>query len=61
MTDKRSGVEKRRMYMGAFVVALVIDLAISLFKGQSYQPTLVGLAIMIASVLYFAYSYFRDR
>jgi hypothetical protein len=49
------------MYMGAFVVALVIDLAISLFKGQSYQPTLVGLAIMIASVLYFAYSYFRDR
>jgi hypothetical protein len=61
MTDKPSGVEKRRFYMGAFVVALVIDLAISFFKGQPYQPTLVGLAIMIGAVLYFAVSYLRDR
>jgi hypothetical protein len=59
--DKPNGAEKRRLYLAAFAIALTIDLAISFFKGEAYRPTLIGLAIMIASVLYFAYSYFRDR
>ncbi|MFT6583351.1 MAG: hypothetical protein ACKVKG_14230 [Alphaproteobacteria bacterium] len=59
--DKPNGAEKRRLYMAAFCIALVIDLGISFFKNEPYRPTLIGLAIMIASVLYFLYSYIRDR
>ncbi len=61
MADKPSGREKRKLYVAAFCVAFAIDIGLSLFKGGGYQPTLIGLAIMIASVLYFTFSWFRDR
>jgi len=56
-----SGAEKRRLYIIAFCVAFGIDLILSLVRGASYQPTMLGLAIMIAAVLFFSYSWFRDR
>ena len=56
-----SGAEKRRLYLIAFCVAFGIDLLLSIFRGGGYQPTLIGLAIMIAAVLYFAYSWITDR
>ena len=59
--EKPNGAEKRRIYIAAFFMALVIDLGISFFKDEPYRPTLIGLAIMIASVLYFLYSYIRHR
>ncbi len=56
-----SGAEKRRLYVMAFCIAFGIDFLLSLFRGGTYQPTMLGLAIMIAAVLYFAYSWITDR
>jgi hypothetical protein len=61
MAEKLSGREKRKIYIWAFCIAFAIDLILSFVKGGGYQPTLIGLAIMIGSVLYFAYSWMRDR
>jgi len=58
---ERSGREKRRIYVAAFIIALAIDYIVSLARGVPYQPSLIGLAIMITSVLYFAWSWLRDR
>jgi hypothetical protein len=58
---KSSGQEKRKLYVMAFVIALSIDLVFSFVKGVPYKPSLLGLAIMIASVLYFGYSWLRNR
>ncbi|MDA0664337.1 MAG: hypothetical protein O3B08_16080 [Proteobacteria bacterium] len=58
---ERSGREKRRIYIAAFIIALAIDYIVSLSRGMPYQPSLIGLAIMITSVLYFGWSWLRDR
>ncbi len=61
--DKKvaSGAEKRRLYVIAFCIAFGIDFLLSIIRGGTYQPTLLGLAIMIGAVLYFAYSWITDR
>ena len=62
MTDEKpSGRQKRHFYIVAFCFALGIDLVTSLLRDAPYRPSLVGLAIMIAAVLYFAISWSRDR
>jgi hypothetical protein len=58
---KPSGAEKRRLYVIAFCVAAGIEYYRYVFRDGDYQPTLFGLAIMIAAVLYFAYSWLTDR
>ena len=58
---KSSGSKNRKLYVMAFVIALSIDLIVSIVRDMSYKPSLVGLAIMIASVLWFGYSWLRDR
>ena len=58
---KPSGEEKRRLYMLAFCIAGGIEVFRYAFGTGDYQPTLIGLAIIIASVLYFAYSWITDR
>ena len=59
--EQLDGRTKRQYYVVAFCFAFMIDLAFSFFQGEPYRPSLVGLAIMIASVLYFAYSWIRER
>ena len=56
-----TGAQKRVFYVMAFCIALGIDLAINLGRGEPYKPSLVGLAIMIASVIWFAWSWLRER
>ena len=56
-----TGAEKRRAYVVWFVIALVVDLAWSLSAGNSYRPSLIGLAIMITAVLFFVWSLLRER
>ena len=56
-----SGREKRRLYVIAFIIAFAVDFLLSFYRGEAYRPTMIGLAIMIASVVYFAYSWFRER
>lgn len=58
---KPTGAEKRRAYVVWFCIALGVDFAWSLSAGSSYRPSLIGLAIMIAAVLFFAYSWIRER
>ncbi len=53
--------EKRRVYVAAFCLALLIDLIIAIVNDTSYRPTMIGLAIMIAAGLFFLYSLIRDR
>lgn len=59
--DKPSEEQKRRIYVIFFCVAFFVDLVISTFRGEMYRPTLFGLAIMIASVLFFLWSWIRSR
>mgnify|MGYP006919388979 CR=1 FL=1 len=59
--EKLNGQQKRQYYVVAFVLALGIDLVTSFLRGIPYRPSLVGLAIMIAAVIYFAASWFRER
>lgn len=62
MTDeRRSPRAKRRFYVIAFVVAFAIDLMVGFAQGGGYRPSLIGLAIMITSALFFTYSLIRDR
>ena len=41
--------------------ALAVDLVLTVGRGLPYQPSLIGLAIMIAAGLWFAASWIRDR
>ena len=59
--EKLSGQQKRHYYVVAFAFAVGIDLVTSFLRDVPYKPSLVGLAIMIAAVLYFAASWFRER
>jgi hypothetical protein len=59
--DKPSAREKRRIYVVFFVIAFAVDLAVGLLRYGTYVPTLIGLAIMITSALFLAYSLIRDR
>ena len=55
------GAQKRAFYLTAFCIALGVDVAMNLSRGESYRPSLVGLAIMITSVLWFVWSWIRER
>jgi len=59
--EQLDGQTKRRYYIVAFCFAVIIDLIFSFARDVPYRPSLVGLAIMIASVLYFAHSWIRER
>jgi hypothetical protein len=59
--EKLNGQQKRHYYVVAFAFALGIDLVTSFLRDAPYKPSLVGLAIMIAAVLYFAVSWIRER
>ncbi len=58
---KPTGEEKRKLYVIAFCIAGGIEYFRYIFREETYQPTLFGLAIMIAAVLYFTYSWIQDR
>ena len=58
---KPTGEEKRKLYVIAFCIAGGIEYFRYIFRVETYQPTLFGLAIMIAAVLYFTYSWIMDR
>jgi hypothetical protein len=59
--NKPTEPEKRRVYVLFFCMALLIDLAVSTFRGETYRPTMIGLAVMIASLGFFVWSWFRSR
>lgn len=62
MADERQNPKaKRRFYAIAFIVAFAIDLIMGFVNGGTYRPSLVGLAVMITSALFFTYSLIRDR
>ena len=56
-----TGEEKRRLYAIAFCIAGGIEYVRFITGDEPYRPTLIGLAIMIAAVLYFAYSWITER
>jgi len=58
---KPTAREKRRMYVVFFVIAFAVDLVVGLIQHGTYQPTLIGLAIMITAALFFIFSLIRDR
>jgi hypothetical protein len=58
---RASGAEKRRAYVFWFCMAFAVDLLWGLYRGGGYQPSMVGLAIMITAVLFFAWSWLRER
>lgn len=58
---KPNGVQKRRVYLLFGSIALVIESMLALTRGEAYRPTLLGSAILIASILFFTYSWFRER
>ena len=59
--DKPNPATKRRFYLIAFAVAFAIDYFVGMAKGGEYRPSLIGLAVMITSVLFFIYSLIRNR
>lgn len=59
--EQPTGEQKRAFYVTAFCIALGIDVALNLSQGEAYRPSLVGLAIMITAVLWFAWSWLRER
>lgn len=59
--DKPSGAEKRRLYAIAFCVAGGIEYYRYIFRDDEYRITLIGLAVMIAAVVFYAFSLLRDR
>lgn len=59
--ERQSPRAKRRFYAVAFAVAFGIDLTMGFVNGGGYRPSLVGLAVMITSALFFTYSLIRDR
>ena len=61
MKNQPSGAEKRRLYAIAFCVAGGIEFYRYIFRDGEYRITVIGLAIMIAAVLFFVFSLLRDR
>ena len=59
--DNPTERERRRFYVIAFVLALGLDVIVSMTSGGSYKPSLIGLAIMITAGLFFVYSLIRKR
>jgi len=59
--DRQNPRARRRFYAVAFAVALGIDLTMGFVNGSGYRPSLVGLAVMITSALFFTYSLIRHR
>jgi hypothetical protein len=59
--DKPNPVTKRRFFLMAFAVAFAIDYFAGMAKGGEYRPSLIGLAVMITSALFFIYSLIRNR
>ena len=59
--DKPDPAIKRKFYLIAFAVAFSIDYFVGMAKGGEYQPSLIGLAVMITSALFFIYSLIRNR
>lgn len=59
--DKPEPAAKRRFYLIAFAVAFAIDYFSGMAKGGEYQPSLIGLVVMITSALFFVYSLIRNR
>ena len=59
--DKQTGEEKRRLYLLFFCIAAGVELVRFAWSAGPYQPTLIGLAIMIAGVLFYGYSWITDR
>ena len=60
-SQKSDPKAKRRFYIIAFSIALCIDLFGASIRGDGYKPSLIGLAVMITSALFFTYSLLRDR
>lgn len=56
-----TGAEKRRVYLTFFVIALAIEVLLAMTRGGSFRLTLIGSAVMITAVLFFIYSFFRER
>ena len=62
MNDRKpTPAQKRRAYVLWFCIALAVDVAWSLSTSTPYRPSLVGLAIMITAVLFFAWSLLKKR
>jgi hypothetical protein len=59
--DKPNPATKRRFYLIAFAIAFTVDYFAGMAKGGEYQPSLIGLAVMITSALFFFYSLIRNR
>ena len=59
--NEPTGAQKRSFYVVAFCIAFGIDLALSVARGEPYRPSLIGLAIMITAVIWFAWSWVRER
>ena len=59
--EKPSGEDKRRLYLIAFGIAVFIEIIRFVYSIGEYQPTLIGLAIIIAAILYYGYSWITDR
>ena len=59
--DKPDPAIKRRFYLIAFAVAVSSDYFAGMAKGGEYQHSLIGLAVMITSALFFIYSLIRNR
>jgi hypothetical protein len=59
--DKPNPATKRRFYLIAFAIAFTVDYFAGMAKGGGYQPSLIGLAVMITSALFFFYSLIRNR
>ena len=59
--DKPNPATKRRFYLIAFAIATTVDYFAGMVTGGGYQPSLIGLAVMITSALFFFYSLIRNR
>ena len=59
--NKPTGEEKRRLYLIFFCIAGAVELVRFAWSAGPYQPTIIGLAIMIAGVLFYSYSWITDR
>jgi hypothetical protein len=59
--DQPTPTQKRTFYVVAFCVAFAVDLVLSVGRGLPYRPSLIGLAIMITAVIWFAWSWIRER
>jgi hypothetical protein len=56
-----SGVEKRRVYVTFFLIALAVEVLMALTRDGPFRLTLIGAAVMITAVLFFIYSLIRER